>query len=134
MPTAFTCSTCLPRSTLLLASSMRKPRPRACGLCAPGQNRTRWVSTEIRTREAHECAPCVDRYEFGDDDPETPALFRVDRTYANQHLELDPTTLQPREAYCSAEPPQACARLKTASASTPHSPMNPTRSSRTTMF
>jgi hypothetical protein len=46
---------------------------------------------------------CGNRHEFGDNDTQTPALFRVYLAYAIQHLELYPATLQPGEAYCGAE-------------------------------
>ena len=52
---------------------------------------------------------CGNRHEFGDDDTQTPALFRVYLAYAIQHFELYPTTLQPGEPYCGAELLQVCA-------------------------
>jgi hypothetical protein len=52
---------------------------------------------------------CGNRHEFGDDDTQTPALFRVYLAYAIEHFELYPATLQPGEAYCGAELLQICA-------------------------
>jgi hypothetical protein len=52
---------------------------------------------------------CGCRHEFGDDDTQTPTLFRVYRAHAIEHFKFQPATLQPGEADCGAELLQVCA-------------------------
>src|SRR5262249_3605869 len=52
------------------------------------------------------------RNQVGDDDTQIPALFRVDGTYAVEHVELDSPPIQSGKLYCVAQLLEVCTSVE----------------------